>query len=174
VVCAAGVVAAILNGGAPTAYAWIAGVLFAALIALGVGYQSRSRIALTPHEITVRGLVRSRNHPRSSAVGAVRATIVRARAGSVDTFFVLDARRNVLVRMGTNSYTRADIDRLVSALGVPCSSPGRPVSLDEFAKDYPDLVPWAGRHPNQLAFAIVGVLCAVVLILVCVSILTAS
>lgn len=173
-VCGASVTAAILIGRAPAVFTWIAGVAFAAVLAAGVGYQTRSRISVTPDEIVVRGLVFRRRRSRSRVAEAVRATIVAPRGSPGHTLFVLDAHRSVLFRINASGYTREDIDRLVSALGVPCGGPGRAVSPNEFAKEYPGLVSWVERHPYLLGVVLTGILCVVVLTLVLISIASGS
>ncbi|GAA2446500.1 hypothetical protein GCM10010191_74440 [Actinomadura vinacea] len=62
----------------------------------------------------------------------------------------------------------------MSALGVPCSGPGRVVNANELAKEYPGLVSWVERHPYRLAFAIAGMVCAAILTLGLVSIASES
>lgn len=164
VVCTAGVVVAAAAGPAPSAFAWVFGALFAVVVVPGAGSLIRSRITVNPHEIVTRGLVFRRRRPRSRAVAAVRATILGARGTASDSLFLLDAHHGVLLRMRTPTYARDDLDRLVSVLGVPCTGPDRAVSVNEFGKEYPDLVPWVVRHPNLLGLAILGVVCVVALV----------
>jgi hypothetical protein len=100
--------------------------------------------------------------------------LVAPRGAPGENLFVLDAHRNLLIRVSGSNYTREDLDQLVNALGVPCSGPTRSVTANEFAETYPGLVSWAERHPYRIAFAIAGVVCAAVMALVLVSIVTAS
>ena len=162
-VVAAGVVAAAVAGPAPLALGWIVAALFAVVIVLAAGSLIRSRIVVTAREIVVRGLVFRRRRPRSRVVEAVRATIRGPRVPASDTVFLLDAHRGVLLRLRATTYSRQDMDRLVSALGVPCGGPDGAVTAGEFAKTYPGLVPWAQRHPNLLSFVITGVVCGAAL-----------
>jgi hypothetical protein len=167
------IVAAILAGHAPTVFAPIVGGVFAVLIIVGTGTLLSSRIILTARELVVRGLFTRQRRSRSLVAEVVRATIVAPRGGGGESLFVLDAHRDLLLRVYGGNYTRKDLDRLVSALGVPCSGPGSSVTANEFAETYPGLVSWTERHPYRIAFTIAGVVCASVVALVLVSIATA-
>lgn len=171
---AAGIIAAILIGDAPTVFALIVGGLFAVLVPLAVGALLSARITLTAHELVVQGLFSRKRLPRSRIAEVVRASITAPRGGAGESLFVLDAQRALLVRVQGGLYAREDLARLVDALGVPCSGPDGPVGAKEFAKTYPGLVSWVERHPYGIAFAVAGVVCAGALALVLVSIATAS
>jgi hypothetical protein len=174
VVVTVSIVAAILIGDAPTVFAPIVGAVFAVLIILASGALLSARIILTAHEIVVRGLFIRQRRSRSLIAEVVRATIVAPRGAPGESLFVLDAHRNLLIRVSGSNYTREDLDRLVNALGVPCSGPKSSVDANKFAETYPGLVSWAERHPYRIAFAIAGVVCAAVMALVLISIATAS
>lgn len=163
VVATVSIVAAILVGDAPTVIAPIAGGLFAAPIILSIGALFSSRITVTAQELVVRGLFTRRRRSRSHIAQVVRATITAPRGTSSESLFVLDAQRNLLVRVSSTPYTREDLDRLVDALGVPCSGPGDPVKAKEFDETYPGLVSLAERHPYRIVFATVGIVCAAAL-----------
>jgi hypothetical protein len=62
----------------------------------------------------------------------------------------------------------------VDALGVPCGGPSGSIDANQLTKTYPGLVSWAERHPYRIAFAVAGVLCGALMVLVLVSIATAS
>jgi hypothetical protein len=171
VVITVGVVTTILGGDAPTVFAPVMGALFAVLIILVITALVRGRIILTAQEIVVRGLVTQRRS-RSRVAEVVRATIVAPRAGATDSLFLLDAHRNLVIRLSGTNYTRRQLDQLVNALGVPCSGPSRPVNANQLAKTYPGLVSRVERHPYRIAFA--GVACGVVIALVIVWIAIAS
>ncbi|MFD0854865.1 hypothetical protein ACFQ07_21675 [Actinomadura adrarensis] len=162
---AGAMVGAILIGPAPDVFAWVMGAPLALMVLVGAGYLSRQRIMLTAGEIVLRGLLFKRREARARVVEAVRATIVAHRGSPGDTLFLLDAHRNVILRLNAGAYRREDIDRLVKALGVPCREPGRPVTGKELAREFPglDLVSWVERHPVLLAFIICGVLFAVLM-----------
>jgi hypothetical protein len=173
VVVAVGIVAAILAGDAPTVFAPIVGALFAVLIVLVIGALLRSRIVLTAHEIVVRGLFTRKHRSRSRVAEVVRATLVGPRGERRESLFLLDAHRNLVIRMSDTGYARKDLDRLVNALDVPCSGPNGSVTANEFGRTYPGLVSGVERHPYRIAFAITGIVCAAVMALVLVSIATA-
>lgn len=173
VVAAVAIVAAILTGDAPTVFAPIVGGLFAVLIILAIASLVRARIILTAHEIVVRGLFIWQHRPRSRVAEVVRATLVVPRGGRRENLFVLDAQRDLLIRLPGTNYAREDLDRLVNALGVPCGGPTGPVTAHEFAKTYPGLVSRAERHPYRIAYATAGIVCAAFMAVVLVSIATA-
>lgn len=172
-VATVGIVAAILIGDAPTVFAPIVGGLFAALAILMIAALLSARIVLTPHEIVVRGLFSRQRRPRSRLAEVVRATITAPRGAAGESLFLLDAHRNLLLRVSGAGYRREDLDRLVNALGVPCGGPDGSIDAKAFAETYPGLVSWAERHPYRTAFTIAGVLCAVAMALLIVSITTA-
>ncbi|MEV4222104.1 hypothetical protein [Nonomuraea sp. NPDC049725] len=165
------IVAAVLAGDAPTVFAPIVGAFFAVPILLGICAFVRARIVLTSREIVLRGLFYQRRRSRSRVAEVVRATLVAPRGSPGDTLFVLDADRSLLMRVPAGGYARADIDRLVNALGVPCGGPDRPVDAAELARTYPGLVSWPERHPYRIAFAVAGVVLAVVMTVILVSVL---
>ncbi|GAA4567942.1 hypothetical protein [Planotetraspora kaengkrachanensis] len=171
VVTTVGAVTAILRGDAPTVFAPVMGAFFAVLIILAITALVRGRIILTAQEIVVQGLVAQRRS-RSRVAEVVRATIVAPRAGATESLFLLDAHRNLVIRVSGYYYTRRQLDQLVNALGVPCSGPSRPVNANQLAKTYPGLVSRVQRHPSRIAFAIVA--CSTVIALVAVWIATAS
>ncbi|MBG6092627.1 hypothetical protein [Actinomadura viridis] len=173
-VAAAVIVAAILIGDAPIAFALIVGGLFGVLIPLALGALLSARITLTAHELTVQGLFSRKCQPRSRVAEMVRASIIAPRGGAGESLFVLDAQGNLLTRVQGNLYRHEDLARLVNALGVPCSGPDGPVSAKEFAKTYPGLVSWTEQHPYRIAFAVAGVVCAAAMALALVSIATGS
>ncbi|MFI0351733.1 hypothetical protein [Actinomadura sp. 9N407] len=168
------IVAAILIGDAPTVFAPIVGLVFGGLILMGMGALLRARVILTPHEIVVKGLFFRRRESRSRVAELVRATIIVPRGAAGESLFVLDAHRNLLIRVSGGAYKREDFDRLVNALGVPCSGPDAAVPGKEFAKTYPGLLPWVERHPYRFAFAIAGGITAALLVVVLIAIATTS
>ncbi|GII57928.1 hypothetical protein Pth03_63170 [Planotetraspora thailandica] len=171
VLISVGVVAAILRGDAPKVFAPVVGALFAVLIILAITALVRGQIILTSQEIVIRGLVTQRRS-RSRVAEVVRAAIVVPQTGATDSLFLLDAHRNLVIRVSGTTYTRRQLDQLVDALGVPCSGPDRPVNANQLAKTYPGLVSWVERHPYRIAFAILA--CCIVIALVAVWIAAAS
>ncbi|MFB4311977.1 hypothetical protein [Actinomadura sp. GTD37] len=168
VVAGAGIVAAILAGDAPTVFAPIVGAVFTAMVVLLIATLLRARIVLTPHEIVVRGPFSRQHRPRSHVAEVVRATIIAPRGASGESLFLLDARRDLLLRVSGGGYKREDIDRLLDVLGAPCSGPARPIGAKEFAEAHPGLLSAAERHPYRFAFtftfAVAAALAALVLI----------
>lgn len=160
------VVAAVLIGDAPTVFAPIVGAAFALPIVLGVCAFVRSRIVLTTDEIVLGGIFSQQRRPRAQAAEVVRAALLAPRGSPGDTLFVLDARGKLLIRLPCGGYARSDVDRLVSALGLPCSGPGHAVDANELDRTYPGLVSRAERHPYRIAFAIAGVVIAAVIVLI--------
>lgn len=161
VVAGVSIVAAILIGDAPTPFAPIVGALFTAMTALGIVNLLRTRITLTPQEIVVRGVFSGQHRPRSQAAEVVRATITAPRGASGESLFVLDARRDLLIRVSGAGFKREDLDLLVTELGVPCKVFSHPVEPKKFAEMYPGLISKAERHPYRIAFMIIAVICAI-------------
>ncbi|GAB3477815.1 hypothetical protein GCM10027440_13000 [Nocardiopsis coralliicola] len=165
-VAGAALTAAAASGAAPAFFAVAVGAAFAAMTAAGTVALYRARITLTGDEITVRGAFSTRRRNRSRVTHAVRAVITAPRGASSESLFLLGGDGGLVIRVPSGAYARADIDRLLDALGVPCGGPGRPVDPRRFAETYPGLLPWAERHPYRLAFAITGAVAAAVLVLV--------
>jgi hypothetical protein len=149
-------VTAMLLRGASAGAAAAMGAGFAALVVVVLGAFLRSRVTLTADEVVVRGVVITRRRARSRVAGVVRATFTLPRGGPTDNLFLVDADGGLVVRVHGRPFARADLDRLVRALGVPCDGVDRPVTAKEFGKSYPGLVPWAERHPYRLGLAIGG------------------
>lgn len=162
VVAGLGIVAAILLGDAPTVFAPIVGALFTALAVLAVGGILRARIILTRQEIVVRGLFSQQHRPRSHVAEIIRASIITPRGASSESLFLLDARRDLLIRVSDSGFKRDALDLLVAELGVPCTALGHPVEPKKFAKAYPGLITKVEQHPYRLAFAGFAIICAVV------------
>ncbi len=155
------VVGGVLAGGRPALITCIGLVLLlAATIAV---YLWRSRIVVTPADISARGLTFHRRRDRALAASVIRATVVQPGAVS-ETIVVLDAREQALLSINGALYAPADLDRLVNHLGLPTGGPNGPVTTAQLARERPGTVSWAGRHPVAfpllcaLAFAITAVL----------------
>ncbi|TCC26157.1 hypothetical protein [Kribbella sindirgiensis] len=134
-------------------------VLLAASMAV---YLSRSRIVVTPAEISARGLTFHRRRDRRLAASVLRATVVQPGAVS-ETIVVLDAGQRALLSINGALYAQADLDRLVHHLGLPIGGPSGPVTMAQLGRERPDAVSWAGRHPIAfpllcaLGFAVIAV-----------------
>ncbi|PDP85529.1 hypothetical protein CQJ94_22425 [Glycomyces fuscus] len=133
--------------------ALVAGAAWTALVVVAAVHLYRARIVLTAHEIILKGAFLQRRRSRSRAVWTIRATVVQPRGGPCDTLFLLDAHGGVLVRVYGASYTAEDMDRLVNALGLPCSGPEGRVTPGELHRFRPGLVPWFERHAYLLGMA---------------------
>ncbi|WDZ90207.1 hypothetical protein [Nocardiopsis sp. HUAS JQ3] len=138
--------------------ALVSAAVWGVLIAFLTAHVYRARIVLTPREIVLKGALFRRRRSRARAVWTIRATVVQPRGGPVDTLFLLDAHGGVLVTVYGNLYRRADMDRLVDALGLPSSGPEGPVTPKELQRFRPGLVTWVERHPYLLGLVILGVL----------------
>lgn len=161
VVAGAGIVAAILIGDAPTAFAPFVAALFGALAVLGIASLLRARIVLTPQELVVRGVFSQQHRPRAQAAEIVRATITTPRGSSGESLFILDAQRNLLIRVSGAAFKREDLDLLIAELGVPCSGFDYPVAPKKFAEMHPGLITKAEQHPYRIAFTTIAIICAI-------------
>jgi hypothetical protein len=122
-------------------------VLLAATIAV---YLSRSRIVVTPADISARGLTFHRRRDRALAASVIRATVIQPGAVS-ETIVVLDAGEQALLTINGALYAPADLDRLVHHLGLPTGRPDRPVTMAQLGRERPGTVGWIGRHPIATA-----------------------
>jgi hypothetical protein len=116
--------------------------LLAATIAI---YLWRSRIVVTPADISARGLTFHRRRDRALAASVLRATVVQPGAVS-ETIVVLNAGGHALLTINGALYATADLDRLVNHLGLPTGSPDGPVTMTQLARERPGTVGWIGRH----------------------------
>lgn len=148
--------------------ALVAGVAWTLLVLAVALHLYRARIVLTPHEIVFKRAFSQRRRSLENAVWTIRANVVQPRGGPCDTLFVLDAQGGVLVRVYGAIYTTEDMDRLVNALGLPCSGPAGPVTPKELQRYRPGLVTWVEQHAFLLgmAFAVVLTLAIAVAVLV--------
>ncbi|MFB6718531.1 hypothetical protein ACFCV3_00135 [Kribbella sp. NPDC056345] len=152
VLVAAGINAGIKGGGRA---ALITGPGLALLLCgMSAVYLRRSRIIVTPTGISARGMTFHRRRDRALAASVLRATVVLQGTVS-ETIVISDAGGYPLLTINGAPYETADLDRLVSHLGLPTSSPDGPVTFAQLGRQQPGSVGWAGRHP--IAFAL---LCA--------------
>ncbi|MFD6950218.1 MULTISPECIES: hypothetical protein [unclassified Nocardiopsis] len=128
------VTAGVAFRGGPEA-ALVVGAAWVVLFSLVAAHVHRAGIILTAHEIVLKGAFFRRRRSRARAVWTVRASVVQPRQGPCDTLFVLDAHGGVLVRVYGAHYTAEDMDRLVHALGLPCSGPEEPVTPPGSSRD---------------------------------------
>lgn len=146
------VVAGVLAGGRAALITCIGLVLLLA-VTITV-YLWRSRIVVTPTDISARGLTFHRRRDRALAASVLRATVVQPGAVS-ETIVVLDAGQQALLTINGALYAPADLDRLVNHLGLPTGRPDGPVTMAQLARERPGSVSWIGR--NLIAFTL---LCA--------------
>ncbi|PZF81437.1 hypothetical protein [Jiangella anatolica] len=156
------VIGGVMAGGRP---ALVTGIGLAALLALAVAvYLWRSRIVVTPAEISVRGLWFHRRRDRADAASAIRATVVQPMAAPSETIVVLDPGRRALLRINAALYSPADVDRLMDHLELPVAGSDGPVTAAQFAREQPGASSWIERH--MLAFILLCALGFAVLALV--------
>ncbi|WP_116950748.1 hypothetical protein [Jiangella endophytica] len=150
----------------------LAGLAVASLVVVPVaGHLLRSRIVVTPSEISVRGFVTHKRADRYQAASIVRATVVAPRAPANDSLFVLDRDEKLLLRIHGVNYPTADLDRLVEHLRLPTVTADRPLTANQVAKQYHGIVPWIERHPYKFGFAVVG---AIVVLVTVISLIIAA
>lgn len=143
------IIGGVMAGGRPALITCIGLILLlAATIAV---YLWRSRIVVTPADISARGLTFHRRRDRALAASVLRATVVQPGAVS-ETIVVLDAGGHALLSINGALYAPADLDRLVAHLGLPTGSPNGPVTTAQLAREQPGSVGWAGR--NLIAFTL--------------------
>jgi hypothetical protein len=135
--------------------------MWAVVIVVLVGNGLRSRIILTEHEIIVKGMLVRRRRSRAHAARVVRAVILTPQS-SGEALFVLDARGTLLIMVYGEGFTTGDLDRLVDALGLPCSRPDHALTVSELGRMPPGLVPWSWRHGTLLGCAISFVVLAAI------------
>ncbi|WP_155984745.1 hypothetical protein [Saccharomonospora piscinae] len=145
----------------------IAALVVGAVCAVGSGllwgHLSRSRIVVTAEEVAVIGLVVRRRRSRDRVAGIVRAVLVPNQGPWIDTVFLLDSHREVVLRINGRHYAAQDLDRLMEVLQVPCAGPDRPVTAQQLHRLHPGLVLWIERRPLTFAFVVVaGLLVAAV------------
>nr|WP_237683610.1 hypothetical protein [Nocardiopsis sinuspersici] len=145
----------------------VTGAVFIALVSLVAVHLYRARIILTAHEIILKGALFQRRRSRARAVWTIRATLVHSGGDPHDDLFVLDAHGGVLLRVYGANYTTEDMDRLVNALGLPCSGPEGRVTGKQLEEYRPGLVSWVEQHPFLFAAAF----CVVLLLAIAVAVL---
>ncbi|WP_106537434.1 hypothetical protein [Haloactinopolyspora alba] len=150
-------------------YGATAALVTAAAVAAGLALlaaaSSRSRIVVTADEIAVVGPLRRRNVSRTRAASVVRTVLIPGRGPIVDTVFVLDGDGQGVLRISGHRYATDDVDRLVEHLGLPVSSPDRPLGMREFAEAYPGTVSRDERQPFRMMLVGAGIGVATIVLL---------
>ncbi|EHR60553.1 hypothetical protein [Saccharomonospora cyanea] len=144
-----------------------AGVAGLSVLCFGVvvGIIRARHVEVTPHEVVVREpFAGTRRVPRRLVARLVRVDLVPLRGPAADTLFLLDAHGAVLARVPAQVYPRADIDRLVHLLGVPCERPGGPVTPQQLSGRLPGAVGVAERRPVAAYLALAGAALLVIVV----------
>lgn len=112
-------------------------------------YFRRAAIAVTPSEIAVTGLLRTRRVPRDAVGSIVAAALPRTHKNSKSMahLYVLDRGGRRIARLKGSRWVEDDMRRLISALGVETVKLGRLASARALARRYPHAVPVLERYP---------------------------
>lgn len=121
-------------------------------------YFRRAAITLTPSELTVTGLLRTRRVPRDAVGSIVTAGLPRTHKNSKSLahLYVLDRSGKRIARMKASRWLEDDMRRLIASLRVDTYKLGRVASPRALARRYPHAVPVLERYP-VLAGALVVV-----------------
>ncbi len=156
------VIGGAMAGGRP---ALSTGIGLALVLAIAIAiYLRRSRIVVTPAEISVRGLWFHRRRDRANAASLVRTTVIHPGDAPAETIVVLDPGQRPLLTINAALYSSADLDRLVDHLDLPVAGSDGPVTAGQFAREQPEAAGWVQRH--MLAFVLLCALGFAVLALV--------
>ena len=121
-------------------------------------YFRRAAITITPSDLTVAGLLRTRRLPRDAVGSIVTAALPRTHKNSKSMahLYVLDRGGKRIARMKGSRWVEDDMRRLITTLGVETHKLGRLASSRALARRYPHAVPLLERYP-VLAGALVVV-----------------
>ena len=121
-------------------------------------YFRRAAVTVTPSEIAVTGLVRTRRTPRDAVGSIVTAALPRTHKNSKSLahLYVLDRGGRRIARLKGSRWVEDDMRSLITALGVETTKLGRLASPRALARRYPHAVPLLERYP-VLAGALVVV-----------------
>lgn len=152
-----------------------AGVAGLSVVCFGVvvGIVRARHIEVTAHEVVVREpFAGTRRVPRHVVARLVRVDLVPFRGPAADTVFLLDAHGAVLARVPAQVYPRADVDRLVQLLGVPCERPGGPVTPRQLSGRLPEAAGVAERRPVAAYLALAGAGLLVIVVVAVIGVAT--
>lgn len=145
-------------------------VVVTVIVALIVNVRKRSRVVITPREITqvsLLGLRRSR--PRSAVATVLSAPLMTSSPGQKrahHNVFVLNAAGRPIVRLKDTVWALDDMKRVVKALDVQPVGPGKAVPPHVLAASYPKVLRFYERYPwvTQIAggLALVGSIVAAI------------
>ncbi len=133
-------------------------IVIALTSSIGPAWFRRAAITVTPSELAVTGLLRTRRVPRDAVGSIVTAALPRTHQNSrsLAHLYVLDRGGRRLARLKSSRWVEDDMRRLIATLGVETFKLGRLASPRALARRYPRAVPLLERYP-VLAGALVVV-----------------
>ncbi|WP_157987799.1 hypothetical protein [Jiangella endophytica] len=139
--------ALLLRGGAFGAIVSLSVIVLVSSIA--PAWFRRAAITVTPSELAVTGLLRTRRVPRDAVGSIVTAALPRTHKNSrsLAHLYVLDRGGRRLARMSGARWVEDDMRRLLAVLGVETHKLGRLASARALARRYPHAVPLLERYP---------------------------
>lgn len=132
-------------------------VVIALASSIGPAWFRRAAIAVTPSELAVTGLLRTRRVSRDAVGSIVTAALPRTHKNSrsLAHVYVLDRGGRRIARMTGARWVEDDMRRLIAALGVETHKLGRLASPRALARRYPHAVPLRERYPVIAAALVV-------------------
>ncbi|MBB5789406.1 hypothetical protein [Jiangella mangrovi] len=130
-------------------------------------YFRRAAITVTPSEIAVTGLLRTRRVPRDAVGSIITVALPRTHKNSKSLahLYVLDRGGRRVARLKGSRWVEDDMRRLITALGIEPTKLGRLASPRALARRYPHAVPLLERYP-VLAGALVVIPSVAAIILI--------
>ncbi|WP_152690780.1 hypothetical protein [Jiangella alkaliphila] len=142
-------------------------IVIALTSSIGPAWFRRAALTVTPSELAVTGLIRTRRVPRDAVGSIVTAALPRTHKNSrsLAHLYVLDRGGRRLARLKGGRWVEDDMRRLIATLGVETFKLGRLASPRALARRYPHAVPLLERYP-VLAGALVVVPTVVAIFLI--------
>ncbi|WP_053202332.1 hypothetical protein [Jiangella muralis] len=124
---------------------------------IGPAWFRRAAITVTPSELAVTGLLRTRRVPRDAVGSIVTAALPRSHQNSrsMAHLYVLDRGGKRVARMTGARWVEDDMRRLMATLGVETHKLGRLASARALARRYPHAVGLLERYPVLAATLVV-------------------
>lgn len=144
-----------------------AAVMLPILVIMLVFYR-RGQVAVTPTEIVVVSMVKRQRFARAEAAQLVFAMLIAPRTPVFGNLFILDRHGERLARIYTKYYRDDELELLVERLGLPTSSPDRPVTGKQLAQWYPGIVWFGERRPFAFAMLFAGVTMALLVLIMAI------
>lgn len=138
----------------------ISGAVVAVVMASVVNFRRRANVVITPQEIAKAGIFGLRRAWPRDAVKNVLSARIRSGKNAMHNVFVLDDEDRPLVRLRETTWSLDDMTRVVRALDIPPIGPGKAITPQALAADYPRVLRWYERYPLATKIAI-GVLLAI-------------